>query len=190
MPHVLAGRAAVAQLSVQKKGLFGEAQLMIEKLSGSYTGTPMDDRSRPKAERWMKGSFNYRLTKDGGEVLLNRVPEDGKPTQALSSELFYEFSAFGKVLTAAVYKADLSSASVHYLKTDDGLEFDASGFELCLRKIEMGGPPGPWGYAMVEHFDANLGYEFRFKPRCGKVTDKSGRSYAGLFDSNGRPESN
>ncbi|MDI4635599.1 hypothetical protein J7U46_21220 [Pelomonas sp. V22] len=140
------------------------------------------------------GRFDFQMENTSAAVLLNSVRPDKTSTRPLTSDYIYRLQTPAGNFMAAFYehREQWRQSPVHYFKSDS-LEFDASGYELCLRQIYSNSSreAEPLGTAFISTEQISgrdyATFEIGFVPRCGKVTDKSGRSFAGLFDSKGRP---
>lgn len=140
------------------------------------------------------GRFDFQMENTSAAVLLNSIRPDKTSTRPLTSDYVYRLQTPAGSFMAAFYEHRENGlrSPVHYFKSDS-LEFDASGYELCLRQTYSNSSQEaePLGTAFISTEQISgrdySTFEVGFVPRCGKVTDRSGRSFAGLFDTKGRP---
>lgn len=99
-----------------------------------------------------------------------------------------------------VFGNDRSGEVVLYLKSSEGLVFDAFGVEACrksgrvgarlLDRVRQRSQQNPGGFNMDNDVTRMGGNFFEILPMCGKVATPDGRSFEGVFDEKGRPRLN
>jgi hypothetical protein len=178
---ILSGNAESVVLS--RASAKKHSSFLISNLNGSATFPPPPNNNNRKLTHSVKGVFNVA---DGAiefrGVKWSYQPEPAKPTP---EDVKYDFEVHGKKFKAAFYTGWGYSMAVQYIKIENEVEFDGSGYELCLNSPSTSSKSGldPAGAAELSY----RGGTVDIKPKCGKITDKSGRSFAGFFDKNGRP---
>ena len=127
------------------------------------------------------------------EIVLNVVKETGKDVTPVDESLLYDLTINSfSYKFATYYTPSWNGADVYYLKSvADNVEFDASGFPLCIAKY-YGSAQAHGDNRGKAFFDpsSNSKANYKLVPTCGKITDKNGRSYSGLFDKDGQPKPN
>lgn len=162
------------------------SSFQIANLNGTATFPPRPyPYSNRKTTHSVKGVFNV----EDNVVVLRTIkwtytPEPAKPA---SEDVKYDFDVWGRKFKAAFY--DNSTMVAKYIKIENDVEFDGSGYELCLNSpsVSGNGNLNPAGAVEVLYRDRDGTIDI--KPKCGKITDKTGRSYSGFFDKDGRPTS-
>lgn len=168
----------------------------ITGLNGIAALQPKENENRKTAD-FVKGVFDFSGftgSRDGGTegiVILRKIEHSVKPAAEASRDMRYDFSVYGNKFRAAYYGGGELIAS--YLKVENGVEFDGSGFELCINSPWVNhrdSQPNVAG-AVVLSFKEGRGSDsnkyLNILPRCGKITDQTGRSYSGFFDKDGKP---
>lgn len=178
---ILSGNAesvVLSSASAKKRSSF-----FISNLNGTATFPPPPNNNNRKLAHSVKGVFNVA----DGEIEYRGIkwsyqPEPAKPTP---EDVKYDFDVHGKKFRAAFYTGWGYTMAVQYIKIDNEVEFDGNGYELCLNSPSVSSKSGldAAGAAELSYRGGNVD----IKPKCGKITDKSGRSFAGFFDKNGRP---
>jgi hypothetical protein len=182
---ILSGNAEAVFLRMPRRNQYGaqSSSFLISHLNGSATFPPPANNNNRKMTHSVKGVFNVA---DGAiefkGIKWSYQPEPAKPTP---EDVKYDFDVHGKKFRAAFYTGWGYTMAVQYIKIDNEVEFDGSGYELCLNSPSVSSKSGldAAGAAELSYRGGNVD----IKPKCGKITDKSGRSFAGFFDKNGRP---
>jgi hypothetical protein len=166
--------------------------LRINDLNGTATMNN-DGEVKRKSENYIKGKFNLIIAKHNAEILLNKFNtlsySKASPVLPVSESMKYDFAIHGNKFKAVLHKeSGQGSLYASYLKIDNGVEFDGSGFELCENTVLHAQTSGIVKILFKEGSgNARETYSLQLTPRCGKITDSTGRSYSGFFDETGKP---